>query len=95
MGGEGMVTGSILIAEIQDMYLGTPSDLSSVRDKNTGQSSQTLKLTIVVGESVRALKNSRGRTAITLKFNTVQECSSYYLHLITLRQFLMLLHSSL
>jgi hypothetical protein len=93
-GGDGMVVGCIAIAEIQDIFLGSPNDSFynvNIRD-NTAHN---VKLTIIIGESVKALKSSRGRTSITLKFDTPQDCARYYSYLVTIRQFLLLLHSSL
>lgn len=54
-------------------------DISTIQSQGPDPAS----FTVVLKDTTRALKNSRGRTAITLKCSTAAECAKYYSSLMT------------
>jgi hypothetical protein len=84
-GGDGSssaVVGSVAVADMQEVYKGLLHDSNSVRSAG-----ECCELTIIIGESVRALKASRGRTSITIKFESESECARFNHYLSVIRQF--------
>lgn len=91
---ESTVLGSILLTDIQDIVT-SHEDAFSYGSKSGNSSLASRRISVKIRESVRALKNSRGRAVVVLQFESSEQCHRYHTCLETMWRFAQEMNSAL